>query len=95
MARQRQPGRALVLGGSEHAGTLGSGRGDEVEGSPRAVHDHSRHMLVFGGCKDPNHDAVMRIGSELRGGGPILLIGIEAMPWYGTPPPRTVISDPS
>jgi hypothetical protein len=28
------------------------------------VHDHSRHMLVFGGCKDSNHDAVMRIGSE-------------------------------
>src|SRR5271169_1574544 len=24
----------------------------------------SRHNLVFGGSKDPNHDAVMRIGSE-------------------------------
>src|SRR6516162_3106813 len=24
----------------------------------------SRHNLVFGGSKDPNHDAVMRIGGE-------------------------------
>jgi hypothetical protein len=30
-------------------------------------------------AKDPNHDAGIRIGSKLRGGGPILFLGIEAM----------------
>jgi hypothetical protein len=54
-----------------------------------------RRVLVFGGPRDPNHDAVMRIGSELRGGGPILKSGIKAMVDHGTPPPRTVIGDPS
>jgi hypothetical protein len=38
---------------------------------------------------------VMRIGSKLRGGGPILHIGIKAVVFAGTPPPRTVIGDPS
>jgi hypothetical protein len=32
------------------------------EGSSHVVHEHSRHILLFGG-EDPNHDAVMRIGS--------------------------------
>jgi hypothetical protein len=41
---------------------------------------------------DPNHDARMRIGGELRGGGPILDDGTKAMAWHGTPPPRTVIA---
>jgi hypothetical protein len=36
----------------------------------------------------------MRIGSELRGGGPILKSSIEAMIDRGIPPPRTVIGDP-
>jgi len=44
---------------------------------------------------DPNHDARMRIGGELRGGGPILNGGTKAMAWHGTPPPRTVIAPPS
>src|SRR6266853_362577 len=39
----------------------------------------SRHTLVFGGSHaDPNHDAVMRIGGEAPGGGPILPVGICA-----------------
>jgi hypothetical protein len=46
-------------------------------------------------AKDPNHDAGIRIGSKLRGGGPILTHGIEAKLTCGTPPPRTVIGDPS
>ncbi len=66
---------------------------DDIEGSPRVVHDCSCHILVCGGCRDPNHDAVMRIGSELRSGGPILNNGIEAMGRRGTPPPRTIIGD--
>ena len=57
------------------------------------VHEDSCHILVCGGCTDPNHDAVMRIGSELRSGGPILNNGIEAMGRRGTPPPRTIIGD--
>src|SRR5262249_35668744 len=47
------------------------------------------------GHKGPDHDAVMRIGSKLRSGGPILCNGMEAMGRLGTPPPRTVIGDPS
>ena len=53
----------------------------------------SRHTLVFGGFHaDPNHDAVMRIGGEAPGGGPILSVGIVAMFEYGFPPPRIVNS---
>jgi hypothetical protein len=33
--------------------------------------------------------------AKLRGGGPILIDGIKAMDETGTPPPRTVIGDPS
>ena len=33
--------------------------------------------------------------AKLRGGGPILRVGTEAMSIAGTPPPRTVIGDPS
>jgi len=80
----------------EHDGTLGA-IGMTIEGSPligRA--DQSRHNLVSGGSKDPNHDAVIRIGSEapkrrahspFRHGRPRKHVG--------TPPPRTVIGDPS
>ena len=34
-----------------------------------------------------------RIGSKLRGGGPILTNGMQAMESAGAPPPRTVIGD--
>lgn len=43
----------------------------------------------------PDHDAEMRISSKLRGGGPILHNGIKAVVFAGTPPPRTVIGNPS
>jgi len=66
---------------------------DDIEGSPRVVHDCSCHILVCGGYRDPDHDAVMRIGSKLRGGGPILTHGMRAMESAGAPPPRTVIGD--
>jgi len=46
-------------------------------------------------AQSPNHDAGIRIGSKLRGGGPILSNGMEAIGLYGTPPPRTVIGNPS
>ena len=35
------------------------------------------------GSSDPDHDAVMRIGGEAPGGGPILSVGISAMFEYG------------
>src|SRR5271166_4936299 len=35
-----------------------------IRGEPACGRDQSRHNLVSGGSKDPNHDAVMRIGSE-------------------------------
>ena len=44
------------------------------------------------GSFDPDHDAVMRIGGEAPGGGPILSVGISAMFEYGVPPPRIVNS---
>ena len=44
------------------------------------------------GSFDPDHDAVMRIGGEAPGGGPILSVGISAMFDYGFPPPRIVNS---
>ena len=42
------------------------------------------------GSFDPDHDAVMRIGGEAPGGGPILSVGSSAMFEYGFPPPRIV-----
>jgi len=47
----------------EHDGTLGA-IGMTIRGEPAIGRDQSRHNLVFGGCKNPNHDAAMRIGSE-------------------------------
>jgi hypothetical protein len=40
------------------------------------------------GSFDPDHDAVMRIGGEAPGGGPILSVGSSARFEYGIPPPR-------
>ena len=51
----------------------------------------ARRKLVFGRF-GPDHDAVMRIGGEAPGGGPILSVGIGAMFEYGFPPPRIVDS---
>ena len=51
------------LDGFEHDGTLGA-IGMTIGGEPACGRDLSRHNLVFGGSKNPNHDAAMRIGSE-------------------------------
>ncbi|WP_247450571.1 hypothetical protein, partial [Bradyrhizobium sp. 180] len=51
------------LDGFEHDGMLGA-IGVTIRGEPACGRDQSRHNLVSGGSKDPNHDAVMRIGSE-------------------------------
>src|SRR6516162_1477586 len=48
-----------------------------LEGSSRSSADLSRHNLVCGGSKDPNHDAVIRIGCEApKRRGPILCYGV-------------------
>ena len=41
--------KGLVLDGFEHDGTLGVVGMTKFEGSPRVVHEHSCHILVFGG----------------------------------------------
>src|SRR6266446_1065163 len=55
------PGHTLAAS-STTARSVRSGR--RSEGSSLSGADQSRHNLVCGGSKDPNHDAVMRIGSE-------------------------------
>ncbi len=64
-ARSEGPFLRLVRSGDDDQ------RGARLQGA-----DQSRHNLVFGWSKDPNHDAVMRIGAKLRGGGPILCYGV-------------------
>jgi hypothetical protein len=39
---------------------------------------------------DLNHDAVMRIGGRLLGGGPFYRSGTTARMGFGAPPPRIV-----
>src|SRR5215469_6462461 len=52
------------LDSSEHGGLL-DGVGITIRGEPAfGCAYQSRHNLVFGGFKDPNHDAVMRIGTH-------------------------------
>ena len=51
------------LDGFEGDGTL-TRSGQRSEGSPLSGAVQPRHNLVSGRSKDPNHDAVMRIGSE-------------------------------
>ena len=62
-------------------------RGELAIGAPLRAAD-----LYSVGSFDPDHDAVMRIGGEAPGGGPILSVGISAMFEYGFPPPRIVNS---
>src|SRR5689334_19454140 len=51
-----------------------------VEGSegssPLGAHLRAAHLYAAGSF-DPDHDAVMRIGGEAPGGGPILSVGIK------------------
>jgi hypothetical protein len=68
------------------ADAMGDVRGELRIGARRIV----PHPCMRG-AKGPDHDAVMRIGSKLRGGGPILHSGIKSVVFAGTPPPRTVI----
>jgi hypothetical protein len=51
------------------------------------VHLRATDLYTVGSF-DPDHDAVMRIGGEAPGGGPILSVGISARFEYGVSPPR-------
>jgi hypothetical protein len=61
-------------------------------GGELAIGRGSRAANLYSVGSDPDHDAVMRIGGEAPGGGPILSVGISAMFEYGFPPPRIVNS---
>ena len=93
--RVAPPRRGLSLHGFEHDGRLERVGDDGVRGELRV----GARSIVPHPCmrraKDRDHDAGIRIGSKLRGGGPILSDGMKAMRECGTPPPRTVIGDPS
>jgi hypothetical protein len=54
--------------------------------------DLAPHTCIRSVRLDPDHDAVMRIGGEAPGGGPILSVGINAMFECGFPPPQIVDS---
>src|ERR687892_397977 len=71
----------------------GGGRDDAVEGSsPLAARRASHHNLVFGGPRDPNHDAVLRIGRETpKWRTHSSLRHCSHRTSAGCPPPRTVI----
>ena len=91
----RSSGTRPHLYGAEHDCML-MVVGMRFEGSPLSGHERARAATLYSvGRDDPYHDARMRIGGGLRGGGPILDDGIEAMVRHGTPPPRTVIASPS
>jgi len=94
MARSATP-QGSSFYGFEHDGTLERVGDDNVRGELQV----GARSIVSHPCmrraKGPNHDAGIRIGSKLRGGGPILRYAMRAMACIGTPPPRTVIGDPS
>ena len=60
------------------------------EGNHAAGAQSSRHNLVFGGPRDPDHDALMRIGGGVPRRRTILSLGAKAMAGCGSPPPRIV-----
>ena len=78
----------------EHDGPLAA-VGMTIRGSPLLCADQSRHNLVSGGSKNPNHDAVMRIGSEAPKRRTHSAFRRKPRKHVGTPPPRTVIGDRS
>jgi hypothetical protein len=83
------------LDGFEHAGTLGA-IGMTIRGEPafRARINRATTLYPVG----PKTRTMMQScasAAKLRGGGPILFLGMKAMAQTGTPPPRTVIGDPS
>jgi hypothetical protein len=71
------------LDGSEHDGTLAAIGMDDQRGACPSGADHRAATLYSVGPQGPDHDAVMRIGGELLGGGPILETGVNTMACFG------------
>jgi hypothetical protein len=64
-ARVSAPAKGLALDGFEHAGTLGRVGMTRSRRSSRVVHvGIAPHPSIRWDPEDPDHDAVMRIGSE-------------------------------
>ena len=77
MARQRH--RRRILDGSEHDGRHAVVGMTEVEGSSRLLPRVFVATSLYSVGRDPNHDAVCASAAKLRGGGPILKNGMEAI----------------
>ena len=69
-----------VCGGSEGSSPLGA--------------NLAPHTCIRSVRLDPDHDAVMRIGGEAPGGGPILFVGLCAMSAAGSRHLGSSISGP-
>jgi hypothetical protein len=79
----------------EHGGTLVVVGMTRPRGARcRGTRDSCRN-LVSGGSATRTMMHACASAAKLRGGGPILNGGIEAVDKRGTPPPRTVIASPS
>src|SRR5215216_1871773 len=98
----------LLMSSAEHgrsygcwlaeSGWAGTGTRDaqrRPEGSPPCGRASAPQPCIRRTAWVRTHDADVRIGGELRGGGPILNRGARAMFRVGLPPPRIVAGDPS
>src|SRR5262249_14941395 len=87
--------RRLVLEGFEHDGTLEHVGDDDVRGELRV----GARSIVPHPCmrwaRGPDDDAVMRIAASSEAADPFLTTALKPCGHCGTPPPRTVIGDPS
>ena len=86
--------RRLVLDRSEHDGTLDA-VGMTIRGEPASGASDRAATLYSVGREDPNHDALMRIGSEAPRRRTHSAQRHDSHGLRGTPPPRTVIGNPS
>src|SRR5258708_17368523 len=77
--------------GGDGSQTTGSGTTRRGRGELAIRRDLAPQTCIRSIHKDRNHDAVMRIGGEAPGGGPILNRGSKAMSNAGLPPPRNVV----
>src|SRR6516162_8216931 len=83
------------LDSSEHGGPL-DGVGMTIRGEPAFECAYQSPTTLY--SVGPRTQTMMQScasAAKLQGGGPILFLGTKAMTQAGTPPPRTVIGDPS
>jgi hypothetical protein len=83
------------LDSSEQGGTLDA-VGMTIRGEPACGRAYQRATTLY--SVDPRTRTMMQScasAAKLRGSGPTLFLGTKAIVSAGTPPPRTVIGDPS